>query len=249
MKNVRAFFAAFLATLMGSAGLLPGADRTDRLGDPLPPGAVQRFGTQRFRYRYGIRDAAYAWNSMTVLVVYGQALDVWDLEQGKRIASQRVSDKGRELRLVAPSRRGPRTLVADADGTVFEWDYRTPRACHRFSTGRKRLGTLCYSRDEQRVLTLDLATSSVEEWDKVSGRRLAFIDLGKPKFSCAVYGPDDRTVFIGSADYEGDCPNVFHYTLRGGKLLKGLLRGNSLACMPWTCPGTDNVCSHGCGTR
>ena len=120
MKNVRAFFAAFLATLMGSAGLLPGADRTDRLGDPLPPGAVQRFGTQRFRYRYGIRDAAYAWNSMTALVVYGQALDVWDLEQGKRIASQRVSDKGRELRLVAPSRRGPRTLVADADGTVFD---------------------------------------------------------------------------------------------------------------------------------
>jgi len=198
-------------------------EAVDWLGDPLPTGAVQRLGTRRMRYTYSPRDLAYSYDSARALVAIGKTLEVWDLTRGERLGSYEVCEGAAELRLVAASRRGPVALLADSAGVVSEWDFEKPQLLGEFPTGRERLVSLRYSPDEQRVLTLDAATSTVEEWDKATGKRLIAIEPGEARFACCIYGPRGKTAFVGSSDHRGDGPNVFHYDLGTGKLLKGLL--------------------------
>ncbi len=221
MKNaVMVIVSLWLGLAYGVA-----AEPVDWLGDPLPPGATHRLGTQRMRYSSGVRDMAYSYDSAKALVVSGKTLDVWDLTRGELLASQRPDEDSGELRLIAASRRGPVALVADRAGVVYEWDFEANRLLHRFATGRERLVSLRYSPDEERVLTLDSATSILEEWDKTTGERLHEIQPGEARFACAIYGPEGRTALAGSYDYMGNGPNVFHFDLAGGELLGGLLPG------------------------
>ena len=202
--------------------LLVAAEPLDWLGDPLPAGAVQRLGTQRMRYAHSVRDIGYAHDSASALVVFGRQLEIWDLTRGARVGTYPVPGGTAEVRLVTPSDRGPTTLLADAAGDVIEWEFQDQRVIHRFATGRSSLASLCYSPDEQRVLTLDRDTSSLEEWDKASGQRLIAIEPTVPKGACCIYGPDGTTAFVGSLDHLADGPNVCHYDLETGRLIKGL---------------------------
>ncbi|MCD6360416.1 MAG: hypothetical protein J7M38_06065, partial [Armatimonadetes bacterium] len=216
---------AVVLSLWLSSTLATSAERVDWLGDPLPPGATHRLGTQRMRYNSSVRDMAYSYDGARALVLHGSMLDIWDLGRGELLASQRPAEDSGELWLIAAGRRGPVALLADRAGVVYEWDYEAERLLHRFETGREYLTSLHYSPDEQRVLTLDRVTSILEEWDPATGERLHEIQPGDAKFIRAIYGPEGRTVLVGSSDHMGNCPNVFHYDLVTGELLAGLLPG------------------------
>ena len=60
--------------------------RTDRYGDPLPPGAVMRLGTARFRQPPSIRHMVYSSNGQLVVTDGGQdRLFVWDAKDGRAL--------------------------------------------------------------------------------------------------------------------------------------------------------------------
>ncbi|MDE2998977.1 MAG: WD40 repeat domain-containing protein [Gemmatimonadota bacterium] len=187
--------------------------RKDHLGDPLPDRAVQRLGTRRMRG--SVTDVAYSADGRRAFVIGGQHLCVWDLIEGSRIENHRMSDH--RLAAATWSRDVSRALIADGAGVVREWrlDGNT-RESGRFETGRTSLVSLRYSPDEDRVLTLDRETSTVEEWDRATGgRRIAISNAGE-HFNLCLYGPDGLTALV--AHQPGN--NVYHYDLATGVLLK-----------------------------
>src|SRR5215469_12758015 len=85
-------FTAAAAAPPGSPGLLAraaapltqgdGKGGVDRYGDPLPPGAVARLGT--VRYRFGGSSAAFLPDGRTVVSVRdGSAIYLWDARTGR----------------------------------------------------------------------------------------------------------------------------------------------------------------------
>ncbi len=187
--------------------------RKDHLGDPLPHGAVQRLGTRRMRG--SVTDMVYSADGVRAFVLSGKDLCVWDLVRGRRIAKRRVSEH--RLSAAAWNRGVTKALFADAAGVLREWSLiEKPGEVGRFDTGRASLVSVRYSPDENRVLTLDSGTSTVEEWDRETGRRrIAISDAGE-HFNLCLYGPSGRTVLIGHQPGH----NVYHYDLTTGARLK-----------------------------
>src|SRR5678816_2090241 len=60
--------------------------RTDLYGDPLPPGAIARLGTTRYRHPGGITGLHFLPDNKTVIGVGTESrLSVWEAETGKRL--------------------------------------------------------------------------------------------------------------------------------------------------------------------
>ncbi|MDA0748459.1 MAG: WD40 repeat domain-containing protein [bacterium] len=187
-------------------------DRVDHLGDALPAGAVQRLGTRRMRFP--VAEMAYSSDGKTAFAISGEALQVWDLEKGECLGIHQVSEHG--LRAMDCNATVDRAIIADQTGVVVEWDLEAHKEVHRFETGRSSVGSIAYSPDETRVLTLDLETFTVDEWDRVAGENLISIAEEGERFRNCIYGPDGRTAFVGHAPGN----NVYHYSLETGELLK-----------------------------
>ncbi len=57
--------------------------RTDAHGDPLPPGAVARLGTVRFRHEGGGHQFALSPDGRTLAAVVGKSVAFWDISTGR----------------------------------------------------------------------------------------------------------------------------------------------------------------------
>ena len=101
------------------------AARADRYGDPLPPGAVMRLGTVRFRHatdRYAQRTPALVYSpDGKTLATVGEAgkIRLWDAATGKAIASFQQGDK-RIISALAFSPDGKTLAVGDCDMKTFD---------------------------------------------------------------------------------------------------------------------------------
>src|SRR5262245_33671754 len=64
----------------------------DLYGDPLPPGAVARLGTVRFRLasQHGIAGVAFLADNKTVLTAAGQEVQFWDVASGRLVREFRT---------------------------------------------------------------------------------------------------------------------------------------------------------------
>src|SRR6266851_5023723 len=100
---------------------LPGTEKgpVDRVGDPLPPGAIARLGTVRFRHGsggWGSRGLAFLPDGKTIVSASseGRAIQFWEVKTGRRLRS--LSTDEFNIRCFALSRDGKRMAVA---GFVF----------------------------------------------------------------------------------------------------------------------------------
>jgi RNA polymerase sigma factor (sigma-70 family) len=71
----------------GPPAQAPERPRLDRHGDPLPPGAVARLGTVRFRVADEVQTLAYAPDGKTLAVASYAGLAIFDTASGKRVAN------------------------------------------------------------------------------------------------------------------------------------------------------------------
>lgn len=185
----------------------------DALGDPLPTGAIQRLGTLRMRIG-GVGGMAYLPDGRGIVLTGGN-VEIWDLTQGLRESSTRLSD----AQLVSVQLRGDGKvlLIGDADGTVREWDPAELRETRSWQTGQRQLRTACYSPDATRVLTAANEPQGIKEWDLASGREL--ISIGSELTvvrAGAIYGAEGKTAIIGG----GYQHNLEHWDLSTGKLIR-----------------------------
>src|SRR5262245_49856864 len=105
-----------LAFYIGSTtadGNLPEA-RNDSLGDPLPPGALLRLGTQRFRHPGGVDELALSPDEKSVVTIGRDELIVWDTATGKM--KWRAGVRGQHIELPGAA-YGIKAIAFAADGS------------------------------------------------------------------------------------------------------------------------------------
>jgi RNA polymerase sigma factor (sigma-70 family) len=99
-----------------------------RLEDPLPPGAVARLGTLRFRHGDHIHDIALSRDGKSIVSAAGKVVHVWEMATGKE-RSRLTLDV--VVRCVAPSPVGKLLALGGEDGTVRLCDPETGREVRR----------------------------------------------------------------------------------------------------------------------
>jgi WD40 repeat protein len=201
-----------LALLFLAGTAAPGAQ--DRLGDSLPEGAVQRLGTARFRYPSGIGDLCYTPDGRGLIAV-GKSVEVWDLEKGLLVEARQIA-QGSIVGL-QPSADGKRVLIADSNGTFYEWDLLGNKAAPAVKVGHGSFRAAHYSPDETRVLTTGGSPPVVKEFSLETAEELISIRGQMHSFSEAIYGPDGLTALVDGENGSG--PVLAHYDLRTGELL------------------------------
>jgi RNA polymerase sigma factor (sigma-70 family) len=176
--------------------------RTDRLGDALPPGAVARLGTVRFRHGSTVTGLAFGPDGKTLASgSYDKTLRAWDAADG------------RELHRLPPLRGSVMDAQLSADGhtvaaidgdRITLGDFRTGR-CTLLGPPSREM-TTCVA------LTPDGRTAAAGYWDPGTGSvtvRLWEVVTGKLRHECrghtgkvrrAAFAPDGKTLATAGED-------------------------------------------------
>lgn len=194
----------------------------DMLGDPLPPGAVQRLGTDRMLYER-IGGFCYLADGRAA-VATGSRIEILDLTNGARLAVREIP--GTFLRSPSCAGNGQWVLAADTgNNVVIVWDVGEKRALRQWPTGQSNLVSLCVSPDGQRVLTAGRFPPTLKEWDLADGRPRFSIAGSTEGFSIAIYGPAGNTALVGDTRSW-----LLHYDLATGALRRQWSSGDIYPC-------------------
>jgi WD40 repeat protein len=178
--------------------------RLDRYGDPLPPGAIARLGT--VRYRPPPKDMMVVWrpDSKAVVTVslYGEKSDitVWELETGRPL--QRLV--GAPVSAGAITVDGKRLVYVEFDGMpsksrIFLLDLSTGAAVRtRISRGTE-IYAFALARDGKTLAVAGM-DDSLRLWD-LSTQQVIRAFLGnKEAWSQLAFSPDGRLLASGNRD-------------------------------------------------
>jgi RNA polymerase sigma factor (sigma-70 family) len=181
------------------------AVRVDDQGDPLPAGALARFGTTRFRLTREVGQIAFAPAAAgQPLALVAGGLDgkvvLWDAATGREL--RRWEDL-LTCRAVAVSPDGKR-IAAGAWQTVSVRDRETGEELLRLDTGRNNVAALAYSPDGTLLASVGVG-NEVRLWDARTGNQRCVwpADQGTQAplstvslWSAVAFSPDSRTLAL-----------------------------------------------------
>ncbi len=189
--------------------------RTDLHGDPLPPGALARIGTIRFRHANTILSIAYSPDGSTLAVSTHNGIHLWKVSTGKQLVFSPVEG----LYAMAFSADGT-TLVGQTDkGNLYLWDLKAnkdkgpspapflgPFSCFAFSPDDK---------------TIALAkTNTILLSERATGKELKKLEGIKGQTEQLVFSKDAKLLTIKSHLVEDTARIDPMFLRKGGKLME-----------------------------
>jgi WD40 repeat protein len=193
--------------------------RTDAVGDLLPPGAMVRLGTVRFRHGFGIQSVAFSPDGKKVAAGgNGLTISLWDAATGKEVRSFR---KVLYSTHVAFSPDGK--VLASAhwrDSVVVLWDASTGEVL-RTLRGQEQVFCLAFSPDGKLLASGGLQ-GTVCLWDPATGKELRRLDGQEGGRLAVAFTPDSKS--LAFADKDG---KILFLDVRTGALSRRLKEGHA----------------------
>jgi RNA polymerase sigma factor (sigma-70 family) len=182
----------------------------DRLGDPLPTGALARLGTIRFRHGGSIICGAFS-PSGKILATAGhdKAIALWDVATGK----ERLRLTGHETGVESVAFSADGKWLASGGGGPYGkggeacmirvWDLATGKQVAGFCRGGCTVQSLAFSRDRKIVASV-FADRCIRLWDIATAKMLrqlpgrgAHVDAAlSPDAQLAAWAYPDKTISI-----------------------------------------------------
>ncbi|MCI0462155.1 MAG: WD40 repeat domain-containing protein, partial [Gemmataceae bacterium] len=182
----------------GKPAANPKPAATDRHGDPLPPGALARLGTTRFRHDWLIWSVAFAPDGKSI---FSNSVDGtvrrWDVGTGKEVGPGRFRHGHAHTLALGRSPEG-RLLVACSHGGIRVWDADSGKSVLETQYSDNRFFDLAFSLDGQWLACVD-GHKGVELREVRTGkpaRRLPYPDY----FRAVAFTPDGRILAARGRD-------------------------------------------------
>lgn len=195
-----------LASAAAAADPPQQAPRTDLYGDPLPDGALVRFGTSRLRHA-GLSDMVFLHCGKTILTAGSdRVLRYWDIETGKQTRAVTLQGTTGPGRVVTLSPDGKWLVAHDNEKLVF-WEVETGKEVTSLPAPKGHLGYLYFSPDGK---TLAVGRSdwkvSFWEWQTAKERQVALPVHPKPFMQSSMdstfhgsFSPDGKWFVAGAS--------------------------------------------------
>src|SRR5262245_24542612 len=201
-----------------SADSLPAAttrEGTDRHGDPLPPGALARLGTVRFRHGQHIQAIAFSPDGKAIASAGpGGSIVLHDAATGKKLRSFRVEVQAHSLTF-APDGK---TLAARlGDRLVCVWEVATGKRIRQLEFAEGSVDYLAFSHDG-RTLAGGVEQHKVQVWDVRAGKELGRIAHPRTSILTLALTSDGKTLATAGFDRKEGI-TLFLWDTAGGREL------------------------------
>jgi RNA polymerase sigma factor (sigma-70 family) len=167
--------------------------RGDHLGDPLPPGALVRLGSSRWRHG-------------------GQIYGITFSPDGKTVASGSYQGTGKRVRELAAPQPGMYSLAFSPDGqtlaataneghAIRTWEAATGQERPPVATPAERVRALGYPGAGQALLAVSWQDSALLVQDAATGKELRRLRGHEGRVLFSAFAPDGQTLVSAGEDY------------------------------------------------
>jgi RNA polymerase sigma factor (sigma-70 family) len=172
----------------------------DRFGDLLPPDALLRLGTLRFRSAGVVRALAFARDGKTLLCAgWDRAIRRWDARTGAELQPLHGPEKG--FVDAAISADGKTLVGGTVGGHVHVWDLTAGKEIRKIAVpGGKTLRAVAVSANG-RTATVAGDDNAVRLLDLAAGTELRVLGTYKQQPKCLAFSPDGK--LVASCSYDG----------------------------------------------
>ncbi len=180
-----------------------GAGRADAYGDPLPPYAVARMGTVRFRQGDCVTCVAFTPDGKAVVSASRETysdgtLRLWDAATGKELRRFVGPEWGVGGFAISPDGKllASTSKESSLDATTRLWDLKTGKELHKLKGSRGPNYGVAFSPDGKVVAA---AETVVRLWDVKTGKLLREFDDLKEWIYCLTFAPDGKSLVSGDS--------------------------------------------------
>jgi RNA polymerase sigma factor (sigma-70 family) len=186
-----------------------GQARTDRHGDALPPGALQRLGTARFREKEEMVGIAFSPDGKVLVSGRPEGLiRLWDPATGKAVGQI----KGHEGRLLAFAFSPDGKVLASTGGkTVHLWETATGKELRKIpcevtfkvqgGISWLRVAPIVFSPDG-RLLASVASDHAVHVWEVATGKERLQLGPHAQPVDCLAFSPDGKRLISATGGRE-----------------------------------------------
>jgi RNA polymerase sigma factor (sigma-70 family) len=171
-------------------------NKTDRHGDPLPPGAVARLGTVRFRC--WADSVAFLPGDKVLATVAREAVSFWDARTGKEKQCTVDMHWGEAFALSADGKL--LAVAADPNNNAVDlhlWEVDTGKHLRHFTGHQGRVHALAFAADGRTLASV--GGRQVWVWDTATGKEVWRADVGPADLAIAI-SPDGK--LLASAGWD-----------------------------------------------
>jgi RNA polymerase sigma factor (sigma-70 family) len=220
----------------------------DSQGDPLPPGAVGRLGTLRFRHAEDVAVFALSPDGKRLVTAAGSTVVVWDVETGQERC--RFEAHAGAVHGIAFTPDG-KAVVSDADDSVIRlWDAATGKELRRFeghagvtetvgkfgeAITQNGVYSLAFTPDGKTLVSRG-ADRTIRVWEVATGKELRRIE-GLPGWPSLAVSPGGKTLAGVVSDSSKGPSEVRLWDVATGNELRRLSREGVLSCVAFSPDG------------